>query len=244
MKSKSKKNNKKTNNKKNLIILIILAVLLLVSIAFNIYFLTKDCDDEGKDLPNQYQYTEKKPVLYLYPKKNKTKVTVKFDNPELLTTTYPLYKDKWVVTADKNGDLYDKKGNFYYSLYWEETKHNSVDWSKGYYVTKENAISFLEDKLKYIGLNEKERNEFIIYWLPVLENNGKSIVHFELTDERQSFNKITVTPKPDSMLRMSMHIKKVDKEPKNIEMQHMKHFNRKGFAVVEWGGVIHDIDEE
>ena len=239
-KNKEVKTEKKSKTK--LIIFIFICVLLLVSIGFNIYFLTKDCDDEPTGL-NPYQYTEKKPVLYLYPKKNKTKVTVTFDNPELLTTTYPKYKDKWVVTANTNGDLYDKKGNYYYALYWEETKHNQVDWSKGYYVTKDNAISFLEEKLKYIGLNDKERNEFIVYWLPVLEKNEKSIVHFELTDERQEFNKITVSPTPDSMLRMSMHVKKVDKEPKDIEMQHMKHFNRKGFAVVEWGGVIHDADE-
>lgn len=229
-------------NKKRLIIYIIIGVLLATSIGFNIYFLVNKCDDSNTSV-NNYQYTEKKPVLYLYPKKNKTKVTITFANPDLLTTTYPKYKDKWVVTADKNGDLYDKKGNYYYALYWEETKHNQVDWTKGYYVTKDTAISFLEDKLKYIGLNEKERNEFIVYWLPVLERNEKSIVHFELTEERQEFNKITVSPKPDSMLRVSMHIKKVDKEPKNIEIQHMKHFNRKGFAVVEWGGVIHEDEE-
>ena len=40
-----------------------------------------------------------------------------------------------------------------------------------------------------------------------------------------------------------MHVKKVDKEPKDIQKQGMKHFNRKGFAAVEWGGVIHNEEE-
>ena len=227
-------------NKKLKITIIILSILLAISIGFIIYFLVRDNCDNNSDNPNAYRYTEKKPILYLYPKKDNTKITVTFDKPELLKISYPVYKNKWVVTANKNGTLTDKKGNTFYGLYWEETKHTDVDFSKGYYVTKENAINFLEEKLKYIGLNERERNEFIIYWLPILEQNGKSVVHFELTEERQKTNKINITPKPDSLLRVSMHVKKVKKDPGNLEMQHMKHFNRTGFAAVEWGGVIHN----
>ena len=88
--AKKKEVVKEKKSKKGLIIVIILTILLITSIAFNIYFLTKDCDDDPS-LPNSYQYTEKKPVMYLYPKKNKTKVTVKFENPDLLTTTYPKF---------------------------------------------------------------------------------------------------------------------------------------------------------
>lgn len=237
------KENKTNSNKKMKIVVIILSVLLAISIGVIVYLLVRDNCNEVTNDPNSYRYTEKKPILYFYPKKDKTKITVTFDKPELLDISYPVYKDKWSVTANKNGVLTDKKGNTYYGLYWEETKHTDVDFTKGYYVTKENAISFLEEKLKYIGLNERERNEFIIYWLPILTKNEKSVVHFELTDERQKTNAIKITPKPDSMLRVSMHVKKVDKDPGNLEMQHMKHFNRKGFAVVEWGGVIHDDEK-
>lgn len=241
--AKTKNEENKTNNKKMKIVVIILSILLAISIGIIIYLLVRDNCEEIPNDPNSYRYTEKKPILYLYPKKDKTKITVTFDKPELLDISYPVYKDKWSVTANKNGVLTDKKGNTYYGLYWEETKHTDVDFSKGYYVTKENAISFLEEKLKYIGLNERERNEFIIYWLPILTKNEKSVVHFELTEERQKTNAIKITPKPDSLLRVSMHVKKVDKDPGNLEMQHMKHFNRKGFAVVEWGGVIHDDEK-
>ena len=64
-------------------------------------------------------------------------------------------------------------------------------------VEDKDAIDFLEQKLDYIGLSAKERNEFIMYWLPVLEKNGKSLVYFELTDEREAYNKINISPKPD-----------------------------------------------
>ena len=178
-----------------------------------------------------------KPVLYLYPKKT-TKVTVTFEHPEILQTTYPKYNGSWEVKAHPNGDLYDKSGSYYYALYWDEAKVHSVDFSTGYYVEKEDAIEFLEKKLSYIGLSRREANEFIMYWLPVLERNEKSLVYFELTEERDSYNKLNITPKPDSLLRLVIHIKKVDSKVE-IPKQSLTKLQRKGFVAVEWGGTTY-----
>lgn len=178
-----------------------------------------------------------KPVLYLYPKKT-TRVSVTFEHPEFLETTYPKYKGKWEVKAHSNGDLYDNNGAYYYALYWDEKQVHSVDFSTGYYVDKDNAIEFLEKKLSYIGLSRREANEFIMYWLPILEKNEKSLVYFELTEERESYNKLNISPKPDSMLRLVIHIKKVDQKT-NIPKQNLTKFQRKGFVAVEWGGTVY-----
>ena len=75
-----------------------------------------------------------------------------------------------------------------------------------------------------------------MYWLPKLENNKKSLVYFELTEEKEKYNKINIEPKPDSLLRLTIHIKKVNKETK-IKEQKIKPFVRNGFTAVEWGGV-------
>lgn len=176
-----------------------------------------------------------KPVLYLYPTK-KTKVTVNFEKENMLTTTYPKFINEWNVIAHPNGDLYDTKGNYYYGLYWEEKENHKVNFNEGFYVTKENAIKFLEDKLTTIGLNPRERNEFIMYWLPILEKNEKSLVYFELTEERENYNKIQISPKPDSLLRIAIHVKKVNNEIR-IKEQQLPEFKRTGFTAVEWGGV-------
>ena len=179
-----------------------------------------------------------KPVLYLYPTK-KTKVEVSFQKPELLTTTYPKFDKSWVVTASKNGDLYDAKGKYYYGLYWEEEGSTEVDFKEGFYVSKDNAIDFLEEKLTTIGLNARERNEFIMYWLPILEKNEHNLVYFELTKEREKYNKLNISPKPDSLLRVAIHVKKVDGFT-YIKEEKLETFKRKGFSAVEWGGVIHN----
>lgn len=176
----------------------------------------------------------KKPVLYLYPEEEAV-VKVSFEHPEYLTTTYPKYEKEWNVLAKPNGDLL-VDGKYYYALYWEEEYRKINNFEEGFYVAKENAIEFLEEKLNIIGLNDRERNEFIMYWLPILENNGHNLIYFELTEEKERNNKLIITPSPTSLLRVAMHVKKVDGYVEVAE-QKLSGFERKGFVAVEWGGV-------
>lgn len=195
-------------------------------------------DDVYPEEPDyDYPYpVVKKPILYLYPEED-TEVTVSFEQPENLTTTYPKYADSWKVTALPNGDLYDSEGKYYYGLYWDEID-SERSYVEGFYVEKDNAIPFLEEKMSTIGLNDRERNEFIMYWLPILEQNEKSFVYFELTEERQQGNRMTISPTPDSLLRVNMHVWQIDENP-NLPEQNLPTFERKGFAAVEWGGTNH-----
>lgn len=184
-----------------------------------------------------YPITEDKPILYLYPT-TKTNVKVKLAKDKNIITSYPKYNNGWNVIAYPNGDLYDENNGYYYALYWDEVNENKVSFNEGFYVSKDNAITFLEEKLEIIGLNPKERNEFIMYWLPKLEANQHNLIYFELTEERETNNKLIIEPKPDSLLRINMHIKKVN-EKINIKEQKLTPFNRIGFVAVEWGGTIY-----
>ena len=146
-----------------------------------------------------------------------------------LTTTYPKFKDEWKVIAHPNGDLYDEKGNYYYGLYWEEDSNHKVDFKEGFYVSKDNAISFLEEKLSIIGLNDKERNEFIMYWLPILEKNKHNLVYFELTEQREKYNKLNKQLEDEKKKSASVDAKlketqaNVDELKEQIEMQMYHH---------------------
>lgn len=180
-----------------------------------------------------------KPIIYLYPEKDMN-VSVKLEKYNNIITSYPKYDDGWNVYAKNNGKLlYNNRE--YYALYWDEFNDNNVNFKEGFYVKKENAIKFLEEKLDIIGFNNREANEFIMYWLPVLENNNQSLIYFELTEERESNNKLIINPKPDSMLRVNMHVLKINHKV-DIKEQELTTFKRYGFTVVEWGGVIHKED--
>ena len=75
-----------------------------------------------------------------------------------------------------------------------------------------------------------------MYWLPVLENNEKSLIYFEQTEERNEECPLEFSVEPDTTIRTLMHIKKVDEEV-SIKEQTLTHYERNGFTVTEWGGV-------
>lgn len=180
-----------------------------------------------------------KPVIYLYPEQE-TKVNVQLDFNGTLTSTYPtLPPEGWSVTAQPGGTLTDEEGRSYRYLFWEGVAN--VDWKQdsGFLVKAEDAREFLEESLTQLGLNELEQNDFITYWLPKLEKNGESFVTFaakQYTDNAV----LTVTPQPDSVLRVQMLISKVDDSNRaafqKLLEQELPRFEREGFVLVEWGG--------
>ena len=179
--------------------------------------------------------TGAKPVIYLYPEET-TEVTVRLEFDGKLTHTYPAYRDGWTVTAQPDGTLTDETGREYYCLFWEgDTYANRFAFEEGWCVAGEDTAVFLEEKLGEIGLTDREANEFIIYWLPQMEQNAYNLISFQ-TDAYEEAAKLTVTPQPDSVLRVFMTWKAIDK-PVDIAPQSFAPFERTGFTVVEWGGM-------
>ena len=67
-----------------------------------------------------------------------------------------------------------------------------------------------------------------------MQDNKYNLIHFAGKNYTDSA-KLSIDPKEDSMLRVFMVWKKLDKKIE-IPEQKIEKFNRKGFAVVEWGG--------
>ena len=175
----------------------------------------------------------RKPVIYLYPT-DVTEVTVKLDFDGELTYTYPEYNEGWTVTASPDGTLTDESGREYYCLFWEGETDASYDFSQGFCVKGEDTAAFLEDALARLGLSSREANEFIIYWLPQMEENKYNLISFQsevYTDSAE----LMISPAPDRMLRVFMAWKPVP-EAIAIEPQEFVEFDRHGFVAVEWGG--------
>ncbi len=174
-----------------------------------------------------------KPVIYLYPEKE-TEVTVRLDYDGTLTCTYPAYEDGWTVTAAPDGALTDEAGQTYSYLYWEGVTRTEYDFSRGFCVPGGETAAFLEDALSRLGLTRREANEFIVYWLPRMEANPYNLIAFQAEDYT-NHARLTVTPEPDSLLRVFMAWKPLE-APMEIPPQELPAFKRAGFTVVEWGG--------
>lgn len=184
--------------------------------------------DEG------YFATDEKPVIYLYPEEA-TKVTVTLDYSGALTCTYPAYDNGWTVLARPDGTLTNlADGKEYSYLYWEGVSDAQYDRSRGFVVKGEDTAEFLQETLAGMGLTPKEYNEFIVYWLPKMQDNPYNLITFqsECYTDRAVLN---ISPQPDSVLRVFMAWQALE-EPVEVEPQEFTSFQREGFTVVEWGG--------
>ena len=152
-----------------------------------------------------------------------------------LTHTYPAYGDGWQVTAQPDGTLTDETGREYYCLFWEGEGRWEYDFSRGFCVAGADTAAFLEDALARLGLTDQEAQEFIIYWLPKMEGNRYNLIAFQ-GEAYTDHARLTVTPEPDTLLRVFMAWKPVE-EPVDLPAQELTAPERTGFTVVEWGGV-------
>ncbi|MBE7019022.1 MAG: hypothetical protein E7413_03995 [Ruminococcaceae bacterium] len=204
---------------------LLLAMVTVVSV-----FLTScrndTCDHSG-DIRSD------KPVIYLYPEEP-TEVDVTLTLNGELTCTYPAYQDGWTVHAMPDGTLTDANGQIYNYLYWEGETYSEYDFSKGFCVKGEDTAAFLEDALAKLGLNRREANEFIVYWLPLMQENAYNVISFQgaaYTDDA----KLDVSPAPDTVIRVFMAYQP-SLEYVEMQAQELTAPVREGFTVVEWGG--------
>ena len=177
--------------------------------------------------------TGAKPVVYLYPEQPEN-ISVKLKVNGDFIFTYPEYKDGWNVFAYPDGKILSS-GKEYSYLFWEATLPGfHPDFSEGFLVSRRDTVSFLQESLSYLGLTPKEYYEFIVYWAPKLQQNDYNKIYFS-EDLYQQEAQLTITPAPDSILRVFM-VYEAAEEGLVLRPQELTPFERKGFTVVEWGG--------
>jgi len=206
-----------------------------------------------------------KPVVYLYSEKP-TDIHLSFLSSVSLNTQIPFYNNGWFVKAQPDGRLTDLqpqytdcskidslkfgseyannscKTNNYPYIYWSgKSMENSYPKADGgWVVERKNLKIFMDQKLKEIGLTEKESNDMTSYWIPKMneKNSPYYRISFLTTKQMNEFVPMNVRPVPDSVLRVFLDFKPLNSKPivDPIPQQFGK-FNRHGFTLVEWGGL-------
>ncbi len=178
-----------------------------------------------------------KPIIYLYPTED-TELTVKLGYEDKITCSYPKYEKSWNVLAQTSSNLIDLNTNKnLYALYYES--ENAYDFGiaeDGFIVKGKDSIEFLEEKLEILGLTEREAEEFIVYWLPKLEANKYNYIRFATMEEINQNMPLEFSTEPDTLIRVLMIYKGLDKPLLDIEEQQLEKPERTGFVAVEWGG--------
>lgn len=170
-----------------------------------------------------------KPVIYIYGEEDMdVHVEVEGD----LCISYPLYNDGWDVTIE-DGKLVSGDRSYEY-LYYEANVDDVFSRDVGFVVSREDSISFLEEKLAILGLNEREMNDMITFWLPYLYQNKYNFISFQ-SETYSELVPLHVSPTPDTMIRIYMLIDGLE-EYKDVKEQVLTPVTRNGYTVVEWGG--------
>ncbi|MCX6809563.1 MAG: hypothetical protein NTZ65_02340 [Candidatus Berkelbacteria bacterium] len=175
-----------------------------------------------------------KPVVYLYPEKP-TQVQVKVAAD--ITKSEPEYKNGWNVLANPDGKLQLDGKTFPY-LFWEglgKGVYPQIDF--GSVVAKSDVVNKIETDLKSMNLNDKEIADFLDFWTPKMPDQPFVRLSWLTNKELDRLAPISVTPKPDSIIRVFLDFVGLDKKI-DLKPQQLPQFERKGFSVVEWGGLL------
>jgi hypothetical protein len=175
-----------------------------------------------------------KPVIYLYPTKT-TKISVKIDANIL--TSIPKYNNGWNVTAQPNGTLTNSDNAIYRNLFWEGIGKSYPDISSGIIVNQADLKDTVVNNLKELGLNSQERTDFLEYWLPKLPKTPYVRLTWFGTNQVNQIAPLKVSPNPDTLIRIFLDSEGLN-QPIQIPTEKLASIPRKGFTVVEWGGLI------
>ena len=92
--------------------------------------------------------------------------------------------------------------------------------------------------MAYIGLNENEINDFIVYWLPEMNKFENCFVHFRINDDIDGSSVLKTKPVADTVIRVFMEFSGTNDFAAGSQLpeQILPQFTRRGFTLVEWGG--------
>jgi hypothetical protein len=175
-----------------------------------------------------------KPVIYLYPEST-TKVTVKVGAD--IRISEPAYNGGWKVIASPSGQLTTDYGLRDY-LFWE-----GLGWGKyptinsGFVVESSRVAETIATQMKEMGLNTKEIADFNEFWLPKMPATPYVRLSWLTTPEMNTLAPLSVSPKPDSSIRVFLDFEGLNSKI-DIAPQILPHYERKGFTLVEWGGLL------
>jgi hypothetical protein len=178
-----------------------------------------------------------KPVIYLYPEQTE-KVSVQLTPVGGFSHTEPSYNNGWNVIADPLGTITNlADGKTYPYLFWEGRGGMYQTPDKGFVVKQSDVHELLENKLSLAGLNEKERKDFEEFWEPKMQSSPYYFVTFMGNNVMDQIAPLSISPKPDTVIRILMDFTPLD-HPITVQGFTIHAPVRKGFTVVEWGGVL------
>lgn len=199
-------------------------------------FWTDDLNQTVIFLNNKYAPATEcgKPVIYLYPQKD---TFVKVNVGAQITKSEPTYDNGWNGIAHSDGTITIENQKYPY-LFWEGLGFGSYpDIKTGTVVKAQLVQNTMVKQMKYMGLNDKEIADFLEFWMPKMPDAKYIRLTWLTNDEMNKLAPLKITPKPQSTIRIFLDFEGLDSY-KAIAPQILPQYQRNGFTLVEWGGLL------
>ena len=124
----------------------------------------------------------------------------------------------------------DIKLSVFFPAYYDEGNIGKV-------VTQKELITTIKKDLANQGLNSKEIADFVDFWQDHLPKTPYVKLTWLTTEEMNVLAPLEVSPKPDTIIRVFLDAKGLEK-PIPFTAQKLTKIERNGFTLVEWGGLL------
>jgi hypothetical protein len=174
----------------------------------------------------------RKPAIYLYPVK-KSRIDVSIDINGFITESEPFYNSGWSVVVEPNGLIENKYDYLFY-----EAQLKSIELPEEGWVVKYSELEkWFDNTLPKLGLNKKEIEQFKDYWLKELKKANYYEIKLLGSEFLKENMNLVIHPKPETLIRLNFYFTSLN-EKTNLREPEIITPRRKGFTVVEWGGLV------
>jgi len=181
---------------------------------------------------------EAEPVIYLYPT-TAQRVHVEAKPVYAIKASIPPNRAGWDVLALPSGELTGIRDQKTYSyLFWEGFSSTSPMRQEGFVIPREEVAGFFERMLPRLGLNERESKDFREAWLHRFHEAPYYFITFLPRETIDRLAPLVVTPKPDAVIRVLMDFRPLWARESVKAPDLPTPPERRGFTVVEWGGLL------
>jgi len=174
-----------------------------------------------------------KPNIYLYSNIDMN-VNVKIYPSDWITKSIPEYKKSGWEANIVDGSL---NGNDDYLFYEAIVPNEGFQKEKAFTVNKNNRKNDMTYILDLYGFNEKEKQDFIDYWMNKLDDEKDYVFYPQQTSVVQQIMPLVLSIQPDNIYRIWFFIEQKENQqyesPNDIEV-----IKRTEFTLVEWGGIF------
>ncbi|MFZ1458624.1 MAG: hypothetical protein WAT17_01975 [Candidatus Saccharimonadales bacterium] len=180
-----------------------------------------------------------KPVVYLYPTIARSVDVQVGADVSISDPIYPVggWRSVW---AEPSGKL-AYQGGTYESLFWEGTGYGSYPGiTSGTVVKRADAEATIRRQLSEQGLNAKESADFMDFWAAKIPSKPYIRLTWLTTEQMDTLAPLRIVPRPDTVKRVFLDMDGYDTKI-SLPTQKLSSFTRRGFTVVEWGGLTSEI---